>query len=254
MRLSLLILHILGGTIGLLSGTFAVAMRKGGRLHRTSGNIFTAGMMLLAASGFCLAVMKSQSGNIVGSIAAFYLIGSGWLAGRRSAAPAPIQWLLPLTGLLATTASFAVGWRTLHAPHAAGSGAPAGMSFFFAAVLLGATAGDLRALARAGLSHRQRVTRHLWRMCFGLFIATGSFFLGQQQVFPAALRGSMLLTVPALLPLPLLFYWVLRVRFGRTYQATPPTRNRHPERRDGPAVDLALTSRGQTADPSLRSR
>jgi hypothetical protein len=46
-------------------------------------------------------------------------------------------------------------------------------------------------------------------MCYGLFIATGSFFLGQQQVFPAFLRGSPFLTLPALLPLHLLIYGLL---------------------------------------------
>ena len=64
---------------------------------------------------------------------------------------------------------------------------------------------------------RQRITRHLWRMCYGLFIATGSFFLGQQQVFPAFLRGTIFLTLLALLPLPLLIYWLLRVRFSKGY-------------------------------------
>ena len=73
-------------------------------------------------------------------------------------------------------------------------------------------------LARGGISGRQRITRHLWRMCYGLFIATGSFFLGQQQVFPAFLRGSIFPTLPALLPLPLLVYWFLRVRFGKAYK------------------------------------
>jgi hypothetical protein len=90
------------------------------------------------------------------------------------------------------------------------------MSFFFGAVLLLATAGDIRMLARGGISGRPRITRHLWRMCYGLFIATGSFFLGQQQVFPAFLRDSIFLTLPALLPLPLLIYWLLRVRFGKS--------------------------------------
>jgi hypothetical protein len=58
-------------------------------------------------------------------------------------------------------------------------------------------------------------------MCMGLFIATGSFFLGQQQVFPAFLRGSILLTVLAVLPLPVMIYWLFRVRFGKTYKARP---------------------------------
>ena len=55
-------------------------------------------------------------------------------------------------------------------------------------------------------------------MCDGLFITTGSFFLGQQQVFPAFLRGSIFLTVAALPPLPLLIYWFLSVRFSKAYK------------------------------------
>jgi uncharacterized membrane protein len=61
-------------------------------------------------------------------------------------------------------------------------------------------------------------------MCFGLFIATGSFFLGQQQVFPAFLRGSIFLTGLALLPFPLMIYWLIRVRFKNAYKLQPPPR------------------------------
>jgi len=77
MRLPLLILHILGGTIGLLSGTLAIAVRKGSRLHRASGNVFTIAMLTLASSALCLAIMKSQRGNIIGSIITFYMIATG---------------------------------------------------------------------------------------------------------------------------------------------------------------------------------
>jgi uncharacterized membrane protein len=83
MRLPLLILHILAGTVGLLSGTFALAVRKGSRLHRASGNVFTIAMLTLASSALCLAIMKSQRGNIIGSIITFYMITTAWLAGRR---------------------------------------------------------------------------------------------------------------------------------------------------------------------------
>jgi len=84
-------------------------------------------------------------------------------------------------------------------------------------VILLAGLGDLRVLLR-GISGRRRIARHLWRMCFGWFIATGSFFLGQQQVFPAWLRGSPALLVPALLPLALLIFWLVRVRFTNAYK------------------------------------
>ena len=87
------------------------------------------------------------------------------------------------------------------------------MFFFLGSVAVLAAAGDIRMLARGGVFGAKRVVRHLWRMCFSFFIATGSFFLGQQQVFPAAWRGSVVLFVPALLPLVLLIFWLFRVWF-----------------------------------------
>ena len=78
-----------------------------------------------------------------------------------------------------------------------------------------AAAGDLRMLLRGGISGRPRLARHLWRMCFGLFIASGSFFLGQQQVFPSAIRKQYILAPLAILPLILLIYWMIRVRFSK---------------------------------------
>jgi hypothetical protein len=52
------------------------------------------------------------------------------------------------------------------------------MNLFMGSVLLLAAAGDLLMLLRGGLFGRQRIVRHLRRMCFGLFVATGSFFPG----------------------------------------------------------------------------
>ncbi len=218
MRLPLLILHILGGTIGLLSGAFAIAVRKGGRLHRVFGNVFTFAMLTLASSGLCLAVLKSQNGNIIGSILTFYMITTAWLAGRRRGIGG-LDVAALIVGTGGATAIIALGVWTIHHPD---KNAPAAMCFFMATVLLFAAAGDIRMLARGSISGRPRITRHLWRMCFGLFIATGSFFLGQQQVFPAFMRGSIFLTVLALLPFPVMIYWLIRVRFSKAYSIRPP--------------------------------
>src|SRR6202789_2031722 len=218
LRLPLLILHIVAGTVGLLAGTFAMSVRKGGRLHRASGNIFTVAMLTLASSALCLAIMKSQHGNIIGSIITFYMITTAWLAGRRRGI-GRLDLAALLVGTCGAVAIITLGVWTLHHPD---PNAPAAMCFFMAAVLLLAAAGDIRMLVRGGVSRRPRITRPLWRMFFGLFIATGSFFLGQQQVFPAFLRGSILLTVLALLPFPVMIYWLFRVRFSKAYRAGPP--------------------------------
>ena len=58
-------------------------------------------------------------------------------------------------------------------------------------------------------------------MCFGLFVAMASFFPGQQQVFSALLRGSIFLTALALLPFPLMVYWLIRLRFKNAYRIQP---------------------------------
>ena len=54
-------------------------------------------------------------------------------------------------------------------------------------------------------------------MCFSLFIASGSFFLGQAKVIPKPIRILPLLAISALLPLVLLLYWLARVLFTKWY-------------------------------------
>ena len=52
-------------------------------------------------------------------------------------------------------------------------------------------------------------------MCFAFFIATGSFFLGQQDVLPAAVRGSPILFVLAFAPFAVMLFWLVRLRFAK---------------------------------------
>ena len=94
------------------------------------------------------------------------------------------------------------------------------MAFVMGTVLLLAAAGDVRLLLRGGVLGTRRIVRHLWRMCFGLFIATGSFFLGQAvKVFPSLADQANLLVIPAVLPLLLLVFWLFRVRFTNAYKS-----------------------------------
>lgn len=60
-----------------------------------------------------------------------------------------------------------------------------------------------------------RSARHLWRMCVAMFIATGSFFLGQAKVFPEEYRIVPLLAVPMIVVLVVMIYWWARVLRGR---------------------------------------
>ena len=214
-----LLLHICSGTVGLLSGTVAMVVRKGSRRHGLAGIVFSVSMLSLAASGTYLAIVKSQMGNVMGDVLTFYMIATAWTAARRKDGRAGIfDWVALAVALGVGTSLVVYGWRVVHGV-VAQDGVPVGMAFFLGSVLLLAGAGDIRMLVRGGVSGTQRIARHLWRMCFGLFIASGSFFMGRQRIFPEIVRRSNVLVLLTVLPLLLLVYWLIRVRVGERYKA-----------------------------------
>jgi peptidoglycan/LPS O-acetylase OafA/YrhL len=91
------------------------------------------------------------------------------------------------------------------------NGMPAFPYFLFGTTCVLAALGDLR-LRRTGPPRGSaRLTRHLWRMSFALLIAAMSFFLGQADEPPSALRIPALLATPVLAVLVTMLYWVWRV-------------------------------------------
>ena len=141
-------------------------------------------MLTLAASGTVLALLKSQAGNVIGGVVTLYMVATAWRAGRQRIARIGLADRLSFVCALAIgSACVAVGWRVAHGTLRDGN--PAGMDFFFGFTVLVAAAGDLRVLLRGGIAGTPRIARHLWRMCFGLFIASGSFFMGRQGSFSA---------------------------------------------------------------------
>src|SRR4029077_19882833 len=81
--LPILVLHISAGIIGILSGTAAMALRKGSPRHALAGKVFVASMLTMAAAAVYLAVIKHQPNNVGGGILTFYLVGTAWLTARR---------------------------------------------------------------------------------------------------------------------------------------------------------------------------
>jgi hypothetical protein len=216
---ALLPVHIAGGIVGILSGSAAMIFRKGSARHALAGKVFVSAMLTLASSAVYLAIMKNQMGNVLGGTFAFYLVATAWATARHGDGKTGVfDWVAMLVPLLVGSALLMLGVGAAYGRVKAPPGVPLGMYFFMGSVMLLAAAGDIRMLARGGVFGAKRIVRHLWRMCFGLFVATGSFFLGQQQVFPAWLRGSPVLFIPALLPLALLIFWVLRMWFGKSYR------------------------------------
>ena len=215
MPLPILVLHICGGLVGLLSGAAAMAFRKGSRWHGIAGRVFLVSMLTMAAAGVTLAVMKSQPGNILGGTLTFYLVATAWMTARRATPETSFfDWGALLIVWAVAVANLTLG--TVAALSATGMvyDYPPGPYFFLGTVAVVATGGDVRMLRRNGISGTQRIARHLWRMCFALFIASSSVFLARQQLFPELMRKTGMLVLLSFLPLILMIYWLIRVRFA----------------------------------------
>jgi len=204
-----------------------MSFRKGSPRHVLAGKVFVVSMLTMAVAAVYLAIVKHQPNNIGGGILTFYLIGTAWLtARRRDGETSHFDWV----ALLIPLAIGILGWRNgleaLRSPEGAKYGVPAGMHLFMGSVCLFAAAGDVRMLLSRGVLGKKRIARHLWRMCFGLFIAAGSFFMGPShrplmllsavglgQHLPSALFSTSLYLILTILPLLLLIFWLVRVRF-----------------------------------------
>ncbi len=215
----MLFVHICSGICGLFSGAAAVALRKGSRRHALAGNIFVVSMMSLAATGVYLALLKGQPGNVLGGSFTFYLVATAWMtAHRQSPQIDTFDWLALLTVFSVACVAITYGIEALASPDGLHRGDPPGPSLFLGLVAIVALAGDIRMLVRGGIDGTQRLARHLWRMCFALFVASGSVFLARQHLFPAILRTTGVLYFLSFLPLLLMIFWLIRVRLATAYK------------------------------------
>jgi uncharacterized membrane protein len=212
-------LHISGGALALLSGILAIAAPKGGRLHRLAGNVFFASMLIMAAFAAVLAVIRP--GQIINLfIAGFtlYLVATAWLTARRPDGSAGAAEKAALAAALILCAPFALVMFQLATGVAVFKSAfaikgPILIALVtFSGIMALAAAGDACVVLSGGLSGRSRIARHLWRMCVGLGLASGSAFTnGFARLLPGPYHVPPLFFLPQFIPMVLLIYWMARV-------------------------------------------
>ncbi|HEX8395701.1 MAG TPA: hypothetical protein VF665_25335 [Longimicrobium sp.] len=211
-------------------GTVALAARKGGTVHRRSGAWFVWAMLVMGITASILGLRESP-GNVMAGLLTLYFVGTAWTTVRPAS-----TWTRLVNGCALGIAlglallAVAGGVRFLSTPGLNPAGVPfrtlGVMSLLIATLLLLAAAGDLRIL-RSGMPRGgPRLARHLWRMCFALFIAAGSFFSIKERVakvLPEPFTSGPMRALPILLLFATMFYWLWKVRGRRT----PPVVIRH---------------------------
>jgi uncharacterized membrane protein len=206
--------HISMGMLSLVSGAASMVSRKGSRLHRQAGNVFFVSMLIMAAAGTYISIfIVSALGNVMGGTMAMYLTATAWATVIRKPGKVGLfEIVAALGGLAIAVTGFTWGTVAAHSPKGLLYGYPPPLYYIFASVALLGTALDVRMIARGGVTGAARTTRHLWRMCMAMFIATGSFFLGQAKLFPLSVRESGILPIPVFLVIGAFLFFLIRVR------------------------------------------
>jgi hypothetical protein len=209
--------HVGTGLIALAAGYAAIAARKGGTWHRRSGVIFVCTMIAMGLTAVGISLYEGKEDFAGGALTA-YLVFTAWTtvkplprAGRR------VDIALMVLAFVFAEGGFARAFKALRSPGNQIEGVPAGMFFFLATIILLAAIGDLRMIWAGGIQGTRRLARHLWRMCFGLFIASGSFVaqLVKMAFIPDWMRSVPVIVLLAAAPLVVLLYWMWRVRLQR---------------------------------------
>jgi uncharacterized membrane protein len=221
----LLPIHIAAGGFAIVLGAAALLVKKGGTLHRRSGLLFVYAMLVMGISATILEFLKTPNWtNVLVALMTVYFVGTAlttvrpvtpWTR-RVNAAALTLAAGLALVDILG-------GVKAYNSPGLSPGGVPfrtiGVMSFVLAIVTILAATGDVRILRFGPPRGRPRLARHLWRMCFALFIAAGSFFSIRSRVakiLPEPFTTGPMRALPILLLFGAMFYWLWRVRGRRT--------------------------------------
>jgi hypothetical protein len=209
-----LIIHFGAGLLALSSGFVAIVAAKGGRTHRRAGRLFVIAMIVLGIFAAGIALDEHKVSSVIGGIFTAYLVSTAFTTVRPLAGPYAhaVNVAVTLLGSFLALIQLKPIALALSTPTRVTNGVPALMIAFIGTVTVLASIGDWRLLRAGSITGVRRLVRHLWRMCFGLFIASGSFFLGQMKFLPEPMRIVPLLGALGIAPLLVLLYWMWRVR------------------------------------------
>ena len=214
----LLPIHIAAGGLAIVLGATALLARKGGTIHRRSGLLFVCAMLALGISAAILGFRKSgpTDSNVFGGLMTVYFVVTALTTVR------PVSLWTRYINVAALTVAVVLaivdimgGVKAFNSSRGSLNGVPFPMLFFIATVMMLAAIGDVR-IMRFGMARGgPRLARHLWRMCFALFIAAGSFFSVRARVakiLPQPFTTAPMRALPILLVFAAMFYWLWKVR------------------------------------------
>jgi hypothetical protein len=210
-------IHIIAGSLSLISGVIAMTSKKGKPTHRLAGKVFFWSMATACALGLNAGIFRSGYLIFIPiALISFYQVASGYRILyiknlHNSGQAAWIDWLLTI-GMSITTLAF-IGWGVISLQ----------TDIFLSIVLFSfSTIGmyccgvDLYHYVKKPTDKNYWLFIHIFRMSHGFIAALTAFLVNNSKLFPF-LPQVLLLIIPISIGQPLITYviWTYRRKKGK---------------------------------------
>lgn len=200
-----LILHIAGGSIGLLTGMLVLSLTKGKKLHKTLGMLFVFGMMIAGVSSLALAIMHPNPFLFMIGVFTLYMTGTGvrFIKSKLSnPTPATFDRILQIG--MGISGIILIGWgaKLLF------DGSMFGVVLItFGGIGMSMLVFDLKKMGKPEPDKLAYIRIHIQRL-LGAFIASFTAFLVVNlEYMPDFIPGWMYWILPTVIITPLISYW-----------------------------------------------
>ncbi|HMQ69028.1 MAG TPA: DUF2306 domain-containing protein [Ignavibacteria bacterium] len=202
-----LTLHIMGGSVGLFTGTINLVRKKGDKKHKLTGKIFTWGMLTAGFSALVLSVMHPNYFLFMVGVFTIYMVGTGYryiyiklLGSDRR--PAIIDRIITASMLLAGLLFIGLGIKNLIAQNYFGI-----VFIVFGGVGLSFVKSDFDNYKGKAKTKNYWLLAHLQRMTGAYIAATTAFLVVNAKYSPVELPGVVVWLLPTAILTPLIISW-----------------------------------------------
>ena len=200
----LLALHIVAGSLALVSAGAALAVKKGGRSHKRVGSTFFYSMVVIFLTAVTMAVLTSNTFLFLVALFSFYLAFSGWrFARNRSGEP---QWLDWLAVIIMVSSGLLMGFLAFKDYPQFTSTSVTLSVFGFIAIVLGLA--DTKSHRDRAATGKVRIAKHLTNMLGGTIAVVTAVLVVNVSMTPPWLGWIL----PTILMLPVIIWWRRKVK------------------------------------------
>lgn len=198
MKTTLLFIHILFGSFGLIAGTISMVLKKGNNKHKKIGRIFAFSMLLTGLSAIMITFIKPNDFLAAIGIFTIYMSGSGYMALNIKKHKKVLKALI-LLGILSFVRFILLGIN-----HFIEGESMAVVNLVFAFILMAFIFKDIQNI-RYDIS--RSVPHHLQRMCGAYISALTAFLVVNSNNMPLSLPAPFYWLLPTVLVTPFIVKW-----------------------------------------------